>query len=295
VEIPVRPGKDATARELYEYSSTIARDVGDYEAWANTFADDAILEIPFPRPAGIPGRIEGRAEIHRILGGGHKKFVNRFITETLYQEIHESADKQTLVSEVSILRTDRETGEQFPTHYVHRVTVKDGEYVLFRDYASITELQPQLPDEFANASSVEESRDLAEKWLANHSLPGGSSEGLYSADAQLWQNHTDAFRAMPDLDLSIHRQVAPDFEATDASINAWPGGFAIDFVWSGTVTNADGADAIAVRAPTAVTGQVKNGQITLIKEFVDPSDLAPIADALGEKRIAELKARAYGS
>lgn len=130
-----RPGKDATALEVYQYALYQNLVAGDARAYVDTFAVDGVFELPFA-PPGFPNKIEGREEIYRVMSPGYEVDFGRNERTLLYKTIHETTDPNVVVVEVSSIRRNKETGEGSPMKYVHIVTTKDGEIILFRDYAS---------------------------------------------------------------------------------------------------------------------------------------------------------------
>lgn len=288
---PTRPGPHATVRELYEYASWLTREQHDYGAWTDTFAVDGVMELPFPRPEAIPRRLEGREEIRRILGKAQQSSVDLYDRETVSHVLHETTDPEVLFAELELVRIDRNTGKRYPATYVHRVTVKNGEFVHFKDYANYAQMPPSVHSHFDDSGdsqqdSAEASRSLANRWLAAQSLGGEPDPDIFSESAHTWHNHDDARRRVSGVSvIAVLREVAPDFQPTEASVYAWPGGFTIDLVWAGTTI-----DGTAVRAPAAFVGHVQHGRVVFLKEWIDPDDLAPLVKGIGEERVAGLRA-----
>jgi ketosteroid isomerase-like protein len=54
-----------------------------------------------------------------------------------YMHIHETVDPEVLICEFLSIRIEPSTMEEYPMPYVHVVRIRDGEFVLFRDYAPL--------------------------------------------------------------------------------------------------------------------------------------------------------------
>jgi ketosteroid isomerase-like protein len=146
--IGARPGKNASAKDVYTYGQSLLG-FGDSRAWADMFAVDAVFEGMFAPPeAPFLRRIEGRERIYRILAGAQAAAGDEFDNSSNYFEFHETTDPQIVFTEFDVVRRDRATGKTYIMPYVHKVTVKNGEYVHFRDYSSFQLAPPSHLDMF---------------------------------------------------------------------------------------------------------------------------------------------------
>jgi ketosteroid isomerase-like protein len=122
----------ATPREIWERALESHR-TSDIEGYAGTFAEDAVIEIPF-HPPSIPERIEGRAGILQVLGPFWRRAreSSRRIGGLDRVVVHETADPEVIVVEFDVIGTD--AGIPFRLSYVHVVRAKGGLIVHLRDY-----------------------------------------------------------------------------------------------------------------------------------------------------------------
>ena len=106
----------------------------DVEGQADLYAPDGVLEWPFA-PEGVPRRLEGRAEIARVLGVLGER-VRRSGTRLtgLDSVVHETLDPEVIVVEVELHGEVAATGERYRLPYVQVARVRDGAIVSFRDY-----------------------------------------------------------------------------------------------------------------------------------------------------------------
>jgi ketosteroid isomerase-like protein len=131
-----RPGKNALARDVYVYGQSLL-EYGDSRGWADMFAVDGVFEGPCAPPdAPFLRRIEGRERIYRILVGAQQAAGELFENSLSFFEFHETTDPEVIITEFEVVRKDPASGISYTMPYVHRVTVRNGEYVLFRDYTS---------------------------------------------------------------------------------------------------------------------------------------------------------------
>ena len=102
----------------------------DIEGFAELFAADGVIEIPFAGPE-LPPRLEGRtviAEFSRRTGAG--MHIDDFETVT----VHETADPEVVIAETVTRATVTATGESFTTPSIQVFRIRDGQILLFRDY-----------------------------------------------------------------------------------------------------------------------------------------------------------------
>lgn len=102
----------------------------DMDAWANTFAEHAVFELPFA-PAGYPQRLEGRSAIH--------DYVKDYATHIDLQgfphvEVHQTADPAVIVVEAQAEGQVVATGVPYRMRYVWVITAEHGKIVHQRDY-----------------------------------------------------------------------------------------------------------------------------------------------------------------
>jgi len=119
----------ATSREVVERILRAGREQ-DTEAFVDLFAPDGYVEWPY-RPAGVPGRVEGRDSIREFLAGaaGLVKF-----DEYRDTVIHETADPEVVIVEYEAYGTVLPTGAPLHQTIIAVVRIRDGLVVAYRDY-----------------------------------------------------------------------------------------------------------------------------------------------------------------
>jgi ketosteroid isomerase-like protein len=101
----------------------------DWPAMAALYAEHAIVELPFNRPA--PLRLEGRRQLEQ------RNAVARDLPLELSPEhlvIHDTADPEVVVAEFDYLGRVTTTGRTFRVSNITVVRVRDGEITQSRDY-----------------------------------------------------------------------------------------------------------------------------------------------------------------
>lgn len=119
----------ATSREVVEQVLRAGREM-DTETFANLIAPDGYIEWPY-RPAGIPGRVEGRERIREFLAGA--KGLVRF-DEYRDTVIHETADPEVVIVEYGAHGTVLATGAPLHQTIIAVLRIRDGLVVSYRDY-----------------------------------------------------------------------------------------------------------------------------------------------------------------
>ncbi|MCU7727047.1 nuclear transport factor 2 family protein [Actinoplanes sp. KI2] len=119
-----------TAREIVEKVLRAGRET-DVEALVGLMAPDGIIEWPF-RPAGVPGRLQGRDEIRAFLTEAAKGFV-RF-SEYRNVVIHETTDPEVVIVEYDALGTVLDTGAPFSQTVIAVFRVRHDLVLSYRDY-----------------------------------------------------------------------------------------------------------------------------------------------------------------
>jgi ketosteroid isomerase-like protein len=101
----------------------------DWSAMAALYADDAVVQLPFNRPA--PLRIEGRRQLERR----NELAVDMPLELTPeHLVIHETSDPEVVVAEFDYLGRVTTTGRTFRVSNILVVRVRDGQIVESRDY-----------------------------------------------------------------------------------------------------------------------------------------------------------------
>ena len=117
----------------------IARDM---EAFADLFAADAVIEMPFGGP-GLPDRLEGREEIRAFSMKAELSGLEIF--DLRVRDVHRSADPEVVIMELTTVGRVVSTGAPFEVPCIQVFRIRDGRIVLFRDYVgagSVPTLDP---------------------------------------------------------------------------------------------------------------------------------------------------------
>ena len=120
----------ATAREVVEQVMRASREQ-DTERFVSLFAPDGYVEWPY-RPAGLPGRVQGRRQLREFLTGQANGLV-RF-DEYRNRVIHESTDPEVVIVEYEAHGTVIPTGAPLHQTIIAVLRIRDGLVVSYRDY-----------------------------------------------------------------------------------------------------------------------------------------------------------------
>jgi ketosteroid isomerase-like protein len=119
-----------TARQIVEKVLHAGREM-DIEGLLSLMAPDGWIEWPF-RPAGVPGKLQGRDEIRAFLTGSAQGFV-RF-TEHRDVVIHETTDPEVVIVEYEALGTVLKTGAPYRQTVIAVLRVRNDLVLSYRDY-----------------------------------------------------------------------------------------------------------------------------------------------------------------
>lgn len=120
----------ATSREVVEQVLRAGREM-DTDTFVGLFAADGYVEWPY-RPAGVPGRVEGREQLREFLTAQAKGLV-RF-DEYLNTVIHETTDPEVVIVEYDVHGTVIPTGAPLRQRIIAVIRIRDGLIVSYRDY-----------------------------------------------------------------------------------------------------------------------------------------------------------------
>jgi uncharacterized protein len=116
---------------------------GDADALADLYALDAVIEAPFA-PPGAPSRLAGREAI--------REYSRRVMASPLrvedYEvtELYQTQDPELVIVEMRAKGTVTTTGRSFTTTSIQVLRIRDGQIVLFRDFANPQVLRDVLVD-----------------------------------------------------------------------------------------------------------------------------------------------------
>jgi ketosteroid isomerase-like protein len=120
----------ATSREVVEQVLRAGREM-DTATFVSLLAPDCYIEWPY-RPAGVPGRLEGREQIREFLTAQAKGLI-RF-DEYRDIVIHETTDPEVVIVEYEALGTVIPTGAPFHQTIIAVFRIRGGLVVSYRDY-----------------------------------------------------------------------------------------------------------------------------------------------------------------
>jgi ketosteroid isomerase-like protein len=124
----------ATPREVWEQAHQHVR-AYDLGAFADMFAPDGVLELPFA-PPGIPRQLNGRESIREFLApaGEAARSAGRRIKGYSSVVVHEATDPEVVIVEFDLDGEIVATGETYQLSYIQVLRVRNGRIVWMRDY-----------------------------------------------------------------------------------------------------------------------------------------------------------------
>ena len=106
---------------------------GDADGFADLFAPDAVIEFPFATP-GAPSRLEGREAM--------REYARHFVASPLrledfeVAELYQTQDPEVVIAEMRAKATLTTTGQSFAANSIQVLRIREGQIVLFRDFAN---------------------------------------------------------------------------------------------------------------------------------------------------------------
>jgi ketosteroid isomerase-like protein len=105
----------------------------DMEAFADLFAPDAVIEMPFGA-AGLPTRLSGQEEIRAFSTARTQAVVEMVDLRTT--AIHRTLDPEVVIMELCSVVRVVATGETVEVPCIQVFRIRDGRILLFRDYVA---------------------------------------------------------------------------------------------------------------------------------------------------------------
>jgi uncharacterized protein len=105
---------------------------GDADGFADLFAPDAVIEVPFAGPPGTPVRLEGREAI--------REYSRRVMASPLrledfeVVELYQTQDPEVVIVEMRTKGALTTTGRSFTATSIQILRIREGHIVLFRDF-----------------------------------------------------------------------------------------------------------------------------------------------------------------
>jgi uncharacterized protein len=106
---------------------------GDADGLADLYAPDAVIESPFA-PPGVPSRLEGREAIREY--SRHVLASPVRLEDYEVTELYQTQDPEVVIVEVRAKATLTTTGQSYATTSIQVLRIREGEIVLFRDFAN---------------------------------------------------------------------------------------------------------------------------------------------------------------
>jgi uncharacterized protein len=106
---------------------------GDADGLADLFAPDAVIEFAFHGPPGTPVRVAGREAIRQYSRQVMKSPL--LIEDYEVAELYQTQDPEVVIVELRAKGTVTTTGRSFATTSIQILRIRDGQIVLWRDFA----------------------------------------------------------------------------------------------------------------------------------------------------------------
>jgi uncharacterized protein (TIGR02246 family) len=115
---------------------------GDADGFAELFAPDGVIELPFAGPPGMPVCLEGREAIRenarRVMASPLR------LEDFEVVELYQTQDPEVVIAEMRTEGTVTTTGRPFTATSVQVLRIREGHIVLFRDFADPRVLEDVL-------------------------------------------------------------------------------------------------------------------------------------------------------
>jgi ketosteroid isomerase-like protein len=105
----------------------------DFESFANLFAEDGVIELPFA-VNGLPARLEGRQAIRDFSLETRDHPIEILDLQTVH--LHQATDPEVVVLELITKARHTTTGQPFEVPCIQVFRIQNGEIKLFRDYVA---------------------------------------------------------------------------------------------------------------------------------------------------------------
>jgi uncharacterized protein len=151
---------------------------GDADGFADLFAPDAVIESPFA-PPGAPSRLEGREAIREY--SRHVMASPLRFEDVEVAELYQTQDPEVVIVEMRAKGTLTTTGQSFAATSIQILRIREGQIVLFRDFADprvledvIGEQRPEFARVITTQAGARGFDDLIR--LAQQQLPGARQQ-----------------------------------------------------------------------------------------------------------------------
>ena len=106
---------------------------GDADGFADLFASDAVIELPFGGQPGMSARLEGRKAIRE--NARHVMASPLRLEDFEVAELYQTQDPEVVIAEMRVKGTVTTTGRPFAAASVQVLRIREGHIVLLRDFA----------------------------------------------------------------------------------------------------------------------------------------------------------------
>jgi uncharacterized protein (TIGR02246 family) len=118
---------------------------GDTDGYADLFAPDGVIEAPFA-PPGAPSRLEGREAIREYSRRVMASPVRLEDYEVV--ELYQTQDPEVVIVEMRAKATLTTTGRSFAATSIQILRIREGQIVLFRDFADSRALEDVIREPY---------------------------------------------------------------------------------------------------------------------------------------------------
>jgi hypothetical protein len=105
----------------------------DADGFADLFAPGGVIEAPFA-PPGAPSRLEGREAIREY--SRHVVASPLRMEDFEVAELYQTQDPEVVIVEMRVKATLTTTGQSFAATSIQILRIREGQIVLFRDFAN---------------------------------------------------------------------------------------------------------------------------------------------------------------
>jgi uncharacterized protein (TIGR02246 family) len=105
---------------------------GDADGFADLFTPDAVIEVPFAGPPGMPARLDGREAIRAYARQVMASPVQ--LEDFEVAELYQTVDPEVVIVEMQTKGTVTTTGRSFTATSIQILRIRDGQIALFRDF-----------------------------------------------------------------------------------------------------------------------------------------------------------------
>ena len=124
---------------------------GDADDFADLFAPDGVIEAPFA-PPGAPARLEGREAIREY--SRHVMTSPLRLEDFEVAELYQTQDPEVVIAEMRTKGTVTTTGQSFAATSIQVLRIRDGQIVLFRDFADPRVLEDVMGNHVREAEAA---------------------------------------------------------------------------------------------------------------------------------------------